>query len=314
MTRSLTFWVGFQLMTMVHLTICTGGRHQLLRNYIEHFNKWKWGSKPPSFSQHFPSGGQHDTCLQSFSWVLCLCTSSWQMYALGDGRLQQLLSLLSVCALSSLLLLVISFLQLSSPDLIIDSSSLIRSLTWIFELPGASIPSFFFSSAPGWRMNFVLQLLVILIRIAVVTYIVWWFADEWQDIELASNRICQLATILLSTSSLSPLIYMSMTSSWLITMQPGEELYLKNIPIRRQRAVSAHIKRNLNSLDRLFKLSTLFLYLQNAIKISRSIHLSQLPPLSAIRRQRIKEILSSRLMVTAKVRNLIMDIWKRKQN
>jgi hypothetical protein len=90
-------------------------------------------------------------------------------------------------------------------------------------------------------MNFVLQILVIFIRIAVVTYIVWWFADEWQDMELASNRICQLATILLSMLSLSPLIYMSITSSWLITMQPGEDLYTKNVPPRRrQRAVSAY--------------------------------------------------------------------------
>jgi hypothetical protein len=111
------------------------------------------------------------------------------------------------------------------------------------EFLGASIPSFFFSSAPGWRMNFVLQLLVILIRIAVVTYIVRWFADEWQDMELASNRICQLATILLSMLSLSPLIYKSITSSWLITMEPSEELYVRNVPLsRRHRAVSSHVE------------------------------------------------------------------------
>lgn len=83
-------------------------------------------------------------------------------------------------------------------------------------------------------MNFVLQLLVIFIRLAVVTYIVWWFALEWQDMELASNRICQLATIMLSMLSLSPLIHMSITSSWLITMQPGEELSLKNVSLRRK--------------------------------------------------------------------------------
>jgi hypothetical protein len=134
-------------------------------------------------------------------------------------------------------------------DLIIPALSS-AYLASISEFLGASIPSFFFSSAPGWRMNFVLQLFVILIRIAVVTYIVWWFADEWQDMELASNRICQLATILLSMLSLSPLIYMSITSSWLITMEPSEELYAKTVPLRRRhRAVSAHKHYNLNALD-----------------------------------------------------------------
>ena len=85
---------------------------------------------------------------------------------------------------------------------------------------GASIPSLCFSNAPGWRVNFGLQVLVIIIRIAVVAFIIWGFTKDFQDTELASNRICQLATILLSTLSLSPLFHMSLKSSWLINMRP----------------------------------------------------------------------------------------------
>lgn len=85
---------------------------------------------------------------------------------------------------------------------------------------GASIPSLCFSNAPGWRVNFGLQVLVIIIRIAVVAFIIYSFTKDFQDTELASNRICQLATILLSTLSLSPLIHMSLKSSWLINMRP----------------------------------------------------------------------------------------------
>lgn len=69
-------------------------------------------------------------------------------------------------------------------------------------------------------MNFGLQVIVIIIRMAVVAYIIWSFTREFQDSELASNRICQLATIVLSTLSLSPLFHMSLKSSWLINMRP----------------------------------------------------------------------------------------------
>jgi hypothetical protein len=69
-------------------------------------------------------------------------------------------------------------------------------------------------------VNFGLQVLVIIIRMAVVAYIIWSFTREFQDSELASNRICQLATIVLSTLSLSPLFHMSLKSSWLINMRP----------------------------------------------------------------------------------------------
>jgi hypothetical protein len=87
-------------------------------------------------------------------------------------------------------------------------------------MSGASVPSLCFSNAPGWRVNFGLQVLVIIIRIAVVAFIVYGFTKDFQDTELASNRICQLATILLSTLSLSPLFHMSLKSSWLINMRP----------------------------------------------------------------------------------------------
>lgn len=69
-------------------------------------------------------------------------------------------------------------------------------------------------------MNFALQVVVIIIRMAVVAYIIWSFTKEFQDSDLASNRICQLATIVLSTLSLSPLFHMSLKSSWLINMRP----------------------------------------------------------------------------------------------
>ena len=59
-------------------------------------------------------------------------------------------------------------------------------------------------------------------RIAVVSFIIWSFTAQFQDTDLASNRICQLATILLSTLSLSPLFHMSLKSTWLISMRPME--------------------------------------------------------------------------------------------
>ena len=90
---------------------------------------------------------------------------------------------------------------------------------------GASIPSFCFSNALGWRMNFGLQIIVILIRIALVIYIIWYLAVAFSDSELAAVRICQLATILLSTISQSPLFHMSFKSSWLINLRPIESNY-----------------------------------------------------------------------------------------
>lgn len=94
---------------------------------------------------------------------------------------------------------------------------------------GASIPSFCFSNALGWRLNFAIQVIVIIIRAALVLYIIYYFATSFSDSELAAVRICQLVTIVLSSLSQSPLFHMSFKSTWLINLRPVDSNYQNRV-------------------------------------------------------------------------------------
>lgn len=104
-------------------------------------------------------------------------------------------------------------------------------------LTGASIPTCCFSNAMGWRANFVIQIVVCVIRVAVVSYIIVFFTKvsftenslvPIRDMDLIAVRICQLACILLSTCSLSPFFHLSFKSPWMINLRPVDDNFRVN--------------------------------------------------------------------------------------
>lgn len=72
-------------------------------------------------------------------------------------------------------------------------------------------------------------MIVIIIRAALVLYIIYYFATSFSDSELAAVRICQLVTIVLSSLSQSPLFHMSFKSTWLINLRPVDSNYQNRV-------------------------------------------------------------------------------------
>ena len=102
---------------------------------------------------------------------------------------------------------------------------------------GASIPTCCFSNAMGWRVNFVIQIIVCMIRVALVSYIIVYFtkvsftANSLQpirDMDLIAVRICQLACIILSTCSLSPFFHLSLKSPWMVNLRAVDDNFRVN--------------------------------------------------------------------------------------
>jgi hypothetical protein len=101
-------------------------------------------------------------------------------------------------------------------------------LTVTLPITGASIPSFCFSNAMGWRINYAVQILVCIIRVVILVYLIYALATQFSDVELSAIRICLLAVVVLSSCSLTPLFYISYKCKWLLNMRPIEDNFRSN--------------------------------------------------------------------------------------